>query len=252
MVEIAISLGVIGFALVAIVGLLPRGLNAQRDNRQDTIVNQDGAYLLECIRGGIRGIDDLTNYVDYIVVTSSNRLNSTPIPTTWTVPNRSTVPGTPNCLLTNGQIIVGLLSTNRYMTNRMTTNDVVAYMWAMGGSAMEQGGSNRLVAFKYRVHPLVVRFPGYSYVMTNFTTNQIDLGRMNDEQKIDNLERSNNWLQARQLTNNLYNVSLEIAWPLKPNDAVVTYPKRRFFRTFVNANQDTNGIFQPQQYTYVP
>src|ERR1035438_9242814 len=63
MVEIAISLAVIGFALVAIIGVLPIGMNTQRDNREETIINQDATVLMEAIRGGARGLDDLTNYV---------------------------------------------------------------------------------------------------------------------------------------------------------------------------------------------
>ena len=64
LVEVAISLAVIAFALVAILGLLPMGMEVQRDNRHDTIINQDGSYLIEAIRHGAQGIDDLTNYVD--------------------------------------------------------------------------------------------------------------------------------------------------------------------------------------------
>src|SRR5687767_7500284 len=41
MVEIALCLGIIGFALVAIIGVLPLGLNTQKDNRADTIINKD-------------------------------------------------------------------------------------------------------------------------------------------------------------------------------------------------------------------
>src|ERR1039457_3814035 len=63
MVEIAISLAVIGIALVAIIGVLPIGMNTQRDNREETIINQDATVLMEAIRGGARGMDDLTNYV---------------------------------------------------------------------------------------------------------------------------------------------------------------------------------------------
>jgi hypothetical protein len=44
MVEIAISLAVIGFALVAIIGVLPRGLRVQRENREETIINQDAGH----------------------------------------------------------------------------------------------------------------------------------------------------------------------------------------------------------------
>ena len=54
LVEIAIALGVIGFALVAIIGILPVGLQIQRDNRAETIINQDGTFWLEAIRNGRR------------------------------------------------------------------------------------------------------------------------------------------------------------------------------------------------------
>jgi hypothetical protein len=68
MVEIALSLAIIGFALVAIIGVLPQGLNIQRDNREDTLVSQDGPFLLECIRSGAKGIEALTNAIDQIQV----------------------------------------------------------------------------------------------------------------------------------------------------------------------------------------
>src|SRR6185503_10255882 len=63
MIEIAICLGVIGFALVAIIGILPTGMSVQKDNRQETIINQDASVLMEAIRNGAQGVDDLTNYV---------------------------------------------------------------------------------------------------------------------------------------------------------------------------------------------
>src|SRR5262249_16641536 len=43
MIEIAICLAVIGFALAAIVGVLPLGMNVQRENREETIINQDAS-----------------------------------------------------------------------------------------------------------------------------------------------------------------------------------------------------------------
>src|SRR5216117_4364275 len=75
MVEIAISLGVIAIALVAIIGVLPTGVRVQRDNREDTIINQEGLLWLEAIRSGSRGLDYLTNYVDTITI--SNRFGVT-------------------------------------------------------------------------------------------------------------------------------------------------------------------------------
>ncbi len=54
MLEIALALGVIAFALVAIIGILPVGLQTQRDNREETIVNQDARLLVEAIKTGGR------------------------------------------------------------------------------------------------------------------------------------------------------------------------------------------------------
>src|SRR3954462_8763358 len=66
MIEIAISLAVIGFALIAIIGILPTGLDVQRKNREETIINQEAAMWIEAIRNGAQGMNDLTNYVDGI------------------------------------------------------------------------------------------------------------------------------------------------------------------------------------------
>ena len=34
MIEIAVSIAIVGFALVAVIGVLPAGMNTQRDNRE--------------------------------------------------------------------------------------------------------------------------------------------------------------------------------------------------------------------------
>src|ERR1035441_663222 len=101
MVEIAISLAVIGIALVAIIGVLPIGMNTQRDNREETIINQDATVFIEAIRGGARGLDDLTNYV-YAITNFYGKYNSSgaflpQIPLGFTYANGS-------LLLTNGMI----------------------------------------------------------------------------------------------------------------------------------------------------
>jgi type II secretory pathway pseudopilin PulG len=66
MVEIALCLAIIGFALVAIIGVLPTGLNVQRDNREETIIDQDAVVWMDAIRNGAQGCNDLTNYVTSI------------------------------------------------------------------------------------------------------------------------------------------------------------------------------------------
>jgi len=63
MIEIAIAIAVIGFALVAIIGVLPTAMRVQQDNRADTLIDQDGVYFMEAIRHGSQGLDDLRNYV---------------------------------------------------------------------------------------------------------------------------------------------------------------------------------------------
>jgi type II secretory pathway pseudopilin PulG len=64
MIEIAIALGVIAFALIAIIGILPTGLQTERDNREETIINQDARLLLEAIRSGGRDVtSDIGSYV---------------------------------------------------------------------------------------------------------------------------------------------------------------------------------------------
>src|SRR5688572_18124190 len=70
LIEIAICLGIIAFALVAIIGILPAGLQAQRDNREDTIINQEGTYILEAIKSGAEGLNEFAKRVDSIVITN--------------------------------------------------------------------------------------------------------------------------------------------------------------------------------------
>jgi type II secretory pathway pseudopilin PulG len=66
LIEIAISLGVIAVALIAIMGALPAGMQVQRVNRQDTVINADGTYLLEAIRTSAANIPDLVKYSEVI------------------------------------------------------------------------------------------------------------------------------------------------------------------------------------------
>src|SRR5437879_2924491 len=114
MVEIALCLGVIAIALVAIIGVLPTGVRVQKDNREDTILNQEGMLWLEAIRSGSRGLDYLTNYVDMITLRSS-KPNATVV---FLSPGFQYTPppgATPGPMLTNGQQIVGLLTTPKYI-----------------------------------------------------------------------------------------------------------------------------------------
>ncbi len=77
MLEIALCLAIIGFALVALIGILPTGLAVQKENREDTIINQDGTYFLHTIEEGSQGIVDLEKHV--LSVNGQSKLNGAQI-----------------------------------------------------------------------------------------------------------------------------------------------------------------------------
>ena len=176
MVEIAICLAIIGFALVAIIGVLPIGMNTQRDNREETIINQDATVFLEAIRNGAQGLDDLTHYVyaitnywtayDSSLVVISNGVNGyTATLSTVSVNGGAFAATTPQLLINNGTNIVGLLSTPEFtMANGLIvptiiyggiSNHIVAYVRSISGPAVEKPPQDNQIiqgdAFGYRV-----------------------------------------------------------------------------------------------------
>jgi hypothetical protein len=159
MVEIAIALGVIGFALVAIIGILPSGLQVQRDNRAETIINQDGTFWLEAIRNGARGLDELTNHVESIEVKLYDY--STDPPTLLVPPAAYSQPftyGRGPFGYTTGSNILGLLTTPAGVSNA----EVTAVVSAISGAAAEKETTqaNRELAFRYRMTVQVKGPPG--------------------------------------------------------------------------------------------
>ena len=126
LIEIAISLAIIAFAMVAIIGVLPVGMSAQRENREETIINQDASIFMEAIRSGARGVDDLTNYVvaiTNIITEFDENQKFVRDLRVWHTFNDSSV--RPKYLLTNGFRIIGLLSTPKIIpidpTDRKST-----------------------------------------------------------------------------------------------------------------------------------
>src|SRR5262245_37779071 len=107
LVEIAIALGVIGFALVAIIGILPTGLQIQRDNRAETIINQGRTSWIEASRNGARGLDELVDHVESISVVTWNYAVDPPV---FTSSNYFTY----NAGYTTGSNIIGLLTAPAY------------------------------------------------------------------------------------------------------------------------------------------
>ena len=182
MIEIAICLAIIGFALVAIIGVLPLGMNTQRDNREETVINQDATVLLGAIRDAARGADYLTNYVYAINISwtlynadgtvNSSGTNGYNI-STATVNSAIIYPKGPysSAPITNAANIVGLMSTPEFVLNDASktnyppvatlfntfgySNHVTAYVHSLSGLASDRPPQdNQLMlgdSFGYRV-----------------------------------------------------------------------------------------------------
>jgi prepilin-type N-terminal cleavage/methylation domain-containing protein len=257
MVEIAICLAIIGIALVSIIGVLPIGMNTQRDNREETIINQDATVLMEAIRGGAQGMDNLTNFVYAITNfygkydTSGKLVLPQPVPSGFTYTNG-------NVLLTNGFNIVGLLSLPEFqdtasgdpiynVLNGGLSNHIVAYVRSLSGPAIEKPPQDNDIvvggSFGYRV--LCVNAPVAAD--TNGVFNRFGVV-------------TNRFFQ--QLNANLHDLRLTFLWPQLPNGSVG--PGRQTFRTLVAGQFVTRPIpgttspevtlffYQPQSFTAAP
>lgn len=206
MVEIAISLAIIGFALVAIIGVLPRGLRVQRENREETIINQDAAVFLSAIRNGARGLDDLTNYV-YEIRRYTQEYTGDPIPVGPTVTNIYNLTTPITLPLTSGERIIGLLSWPKYApgpNEHFLSNYTVAYVRSLSGPAVEKppqtNAEVRLDAFAYRMACESLPAPTY--------------------------DRATPY--GRRMTNNLHELRLSFRWPVS---ASANAGGRQTFRT---------------------
>lgn len=216
LIEIALSIGIIAFALIAIIGVLPHGMEVQRDNREETVINQDAIVLMDLLRSGSMGADDLTNYVLGIVV-STNNINSPVLSyinpwlsTTFDFTNIQTFE------LNSGSNIIGLMSFPKYTEQATMTNTVTVYMRSISGNASDkppQLNSNiRDLGFSYRLTTEVA--PYYSDIQSPSNEAPQDI------------------LVAQNLHTNLYQLRLTFRWPLLPNGGVGS--GRLTFRTMTS------------------
>jgi len=176
MIEIALCLAIVGFALVSILLVLPSGMNTQTETRQETIINQDASVLLEAIRNGARGMDDLTNNV-YAITNYWTDYNPNGSVKNKGINGYSYVTASTNGTaqpfysLTNGARIVGLMSIPELTDESGVpipglnfggiSNHVVAYVRSLSGLAVEKPPQNNQImtegTFSYRV--LLVNAP---------------------------------------------------------------------------------------------
>jgi type II secretory pathway pseudopilin PulG len=252
MIEIAISIGVIGFALVAIIGILPAGMNVQKDNREDTVINQDANFFMQAIRNGAILTNDpqygpipyapslnfLTNYVEGIVVSNVSANSYTYYYTNFPGDGQSRY-------FPFGGGIVGLLSTPHFLVNDITTaltpnafnstNYVRAWVRGLNGSALEQNGANAAVAFRYVMDVQISPF-------VSFPLNVITA--------IPGDPSSSRQAAAQYLCHNLYDAELTFHWPILANGALG--PNHQTFRSLIAGHMATPNLASPIYYVFQP
>jgi type II secretory pathway pseudopilin PulG len=285
MVEIALSLAVIGFALVAIIGVLPAGMSVQRDNREETLINFDAAFLIDSIRSGAQntiglGQDDLTNYVLSITNIYTPYVNGNPGPPTinWFTTSNYSINGVVVSninILTNGATIVGLLSIPKYIptSTGYFSNFITADFRTISGAAVDQGASqaSRDFAFSYRVTVEVIPSSSFPYSVqnvgvTNLTNWQNFASPGTDNQGNPYLislsplnfpAHLNDMLVAQNMQGNLNQIRLRFRWPVLPNGGLGG--GRQVYRTMASGTVTsvtgppafpglTNYFLQPQAY----
>lgn len=214
MVEIAISLAVVAFALVAIVGVLPTGLQVQKDNREETIINADGSYFLEALRSGSDRLGWLSNSVYFLSVGYKNGTRDTYVNEDGSI---------------DGQRLLGLLGTPRSTTLEGVSN-VTAWVRAINGTAADKDPVARDVAFRYQLVAEILPFMGYPPGLTNrLNTNEVN--RLN------------------KMSAGLHEIRLTMRWPLFRDSvsnptAVRVGSKRRTFRALIGGSQ----VFHPTNF----
>lgn len=156
MVEVALSLAIVAFAMVAIIGVMPMGLNVQKENREDTIVSQDAAVILEAIRGG--------NASANLTALSSACMQMQGLATALAVGSNSPALD-----------IVRRLSIPRWDTTYVT-NLVQAHFRAMSGNLADTATAGSQMAFSYVVTSEVTNYTASPFMPTNgvaFLTNNL-------------------------------------------------------------------------------
>jgi hypothetical protein len=227
MVEIALCIAIIGFALVAIIGVLPSAMRVQQDNRADTIIDQDGIYLMEAIRHGSQGLDDLTNYIRNTAFALRDVIRQPGGGVSTNFLGFKAAAGT-------GQRLIGFLSAPRTNDNNGLVR-VEAEMRSISGAAVEKDQSSA-VNFEYLLVSEVVPFSSFDWP-TAFPTV--------DPNSITNI--------ARDLQNNLYEVRLTFRWPLisaNPNQPARVGNNRKVLRAMVSGSLTNMMLDGPQGLPY--
>ena len=241
MVEVALSLAVVAFALVAIIGILPSGMTVQKDNREDTLMNQEGRIWIEAFKNGARGMDYLTNYVEDISLQPTN----SPFP-------KVLYDNTKEPHLTASEIIY-LLSVPKFDfigTNRFT-NRITARVRPITGPATEQNpfSNNIPSTFRYQIQTEIVP---YYPIPRELIRAQLDRDQTN---------QSPQRFYNEAIGSNLWDVRVILRWPVleRGTDWFVGNNRKTFraqvsgvIRVYTNKNvnieRDHLAVLVPNQF----
>jgi hypothetical protein len=193
---------------VAIIGILPTGLEVQKDNREDTIINHDGPLMMEAIQHANTNLLVLTNSLEWIE----------------TFVNGTFIERLPGTNLTSRDIL-GLFGTPKYQWNTTTlTNDVYtlrAKYRAGSGPLSTEATNVRDLAFTYLIEPVIVPFSGNGPTTpAAFNSN---------------------------MRTNLWEMRLHLRWPVfdRGTNNVRTGSGQRVFRTLVSGRLVQEGVVIP-------
>ncbi len=150
-------------------------MSVQKDNFARNPHQLDITFLMNAIRNGAQGQDDLTNYIiaitnNWVIYDTNNNFIGSGVD--WYTTSNYSVGGNvyTTFSLTNGSNIVGILSTPKYIypwsVGQYRSNTISADFRAITGAAVDQGtnSNSQDFAFKYRVFPEIIPSAAYAYV----------------------------------------------------------------------------------------
>ena len=141
MIEIAIALGIISFALVAVIAILPSGLQLQQHTRERSIIDKEANYWINAIQNS----GDYTNDFHRSNVYQDDALDFV-----------KSINGYPGPFGNTARLLGGLIRTNYFVSYDGEGKPIVewgepvtAIVRPFNGAAIERGAAHRDFAFEY-------------------------------------------------------------------------------------------------------
>jgi len=210
MIEIALCLAIVGFSMVVIMGVLPLGGQVQKKNRESTLSLLDGNYLLEAIRNGAKGYDDLGLYVDEILLYAKPDADPVVIENNvsggayWGTREIVGLLSAPQFLMTSSNVWVpNYLNNNEILGNNYYTNMTCKLkVRSMNGTAADKNTleANRDFGMSYLVEAQILPV----------ATNYMDMRNIKDNKSLnDQMQRE------RAMSQCAWQVNLTLGWPVQ-------------------------------------